>query len=264
MNMSHWEKHADQWSHIQPPLRPSQDVVRRLQDLVGRSSDSVLLLGVTPELADAFDHVLAIDKSAAMIANVWPGDALRKHALRGDWLDIPDADAQFSGVVGDGSPNALSDLGEIRRLFTRIGNLLMPGGRFACRLYERPKTPFSLDDLLESTAGPGILNFHAFKWQLAMHIAELTQGVVPVALILRRFEELLPDRSVLGARTGWPRALIDTIDAYRGSTVAYTFPSRGEIVDALPPGIADVQFQDCGDYDLAPFCPILTFRKNAD
>jgi hypothetical protein len=43
--------------------------------------------------------------------------------------------------------------------------------------------------------------------------------------------------------------------------MAYSFPNRVEFQQALPPGISGVEFQACGDYDLAHCCPILTFRK---
>jgi len=79
--------------------------------------------------------------------------------------------------------------------------------------------------------------------------------------ILQRFNELHPDRDELAQRTGWPRAAIDTIDVYRGSPVMYVFPNRQEFTAALPGGIGDVRFTDCGSYDLANCCPILSFRK---
>jgi len=80
-------------------------------------------------------------------------------------------------------------------------------------------------------------------------------------VIGRRFNEMFQDRDELAQRTGWSRQEIDTIDVYEGSKVVYSFPNRSEVRDALPPGIRDLEFQACGDYDLAHCCPILTFRK---
>lgn len=115
--------------------------------------------------------------------------------------------------------------------------------------------------LLRSSASRGLVNFHAFKWQLAMHIAGYTSSTVRVELISQRFNEMFPDRDELAQRTGWSRKEIDTIDVYQGSPMAYSFPNRVEYQQALPPGISGVEFQACGDYDLAHCCPILTFRK---
>jgi hypothetical protein len=258
--MSHWQKFPTRWSLLKPPLRPDASVVARLQELVGGVAGPVLLLGVTPELAAAFDVVEAVDKSSAMIASVWPGDSPGRTAVEGDWLELAGG-PRFDGVVGDGSLNALTSLDDMGRLLGIVVGLLRPGRGFACRLYERPQIPFSLDDLLASTARPGLMNFHAFKWQLAMHIAEISGATVRVERIGERFNAMFADRDALARRTGWSREEIDTIDVYAGSPLAYTFASRAELARLLPAGIEGTEFQACGSYDLAACCPVLTFRK---
>lgn len=260
--MSHWQKYHARWAQIQPPLRPDQDVVRALKTLTASPSGPVLLLGVTPELADAFDHVHAIDKNPAMIENVWPGDTDVKKAWQGDWLQAPLPSRHFHAVLGDGSLNNVSYPGELKLLLQRARDCLVPHGTFACRLFERPATPYSIADLQQAASGNASINFHAFKWKMAMHIAEKNQAMVPVAAILRLFEELFPDRDQLAHVSGWPRSAIETIDVYRGSPVEYSFPDRREFLDALPDGIRDTNFMACGHYDLAENCPILSFRKN--
>jgi len=259
--MNHWQTYPARWTLLKPPLRPDADVVARVRTLVGGDAASVLLLGVTPELAAAFASVEAVDKSSGMIGALWPGDAPGRRAIEGDWLELAGA-ARFDGVVGDGSPNALTSLDDIGKLFGIVVALLAPGGVFACRLYERPAIPITLDDLQATTARRGVMNFHAFKWQLAMHIAETSSPTVRVERIGQRFNALFPDRDALAERTGWSRAEIDTIDVYAGSPLAYTFPNRVEFSRLLPPGIEGVEFQACGSYDLASCCPMLTFRKS--
>lgn len=260
--MGHWQTYPARWSLLKPPLRPDASVVDRVRELVGAGAAPVLLLGVTPELAAAFPTLEAVDKSPEMIAALWPGDAPGRRASCGDWLDLAGA-PRFQGVVGDGSPNALTSLEEVGRLLEIAASLLLPGGVFACRLYERPAVPFGVDDLLATTNRRGALNFHAFKWQLALHLAEVSSPVVPVARIGERFDALFPDRDALARRTGWSRAEIDTIDVYTGSDLAYVFPNRVEFTRLLPVGIEAAQFQPCGIYDLAACCPMLTFRKAA-
>ena len=258
--MNHWQTFPARWALLKPPLRPDPSVIDCVRSLVGADAAPVLLLGVTPELAAAFAEVEAVDRSAEMIAALWPGDGPRKRAIRGDWLDLG-GEARFAAVVGDGSPNALTSLEDASFLLRIAAELLLPGGTFACRLYERPEVPFTVDDLIETTSRPGVMNFHAFKWQLARHIAEATSPTVQVASILERFAALFPDRAALARRTGWSRAEIDTIDVYAGSPLAYTFPDRIEFTRLLPPGIEGARFLPCGDYDMAACCPILTFRK---
>lgn len=261
--MSHWQKYHARWSQIQSPLRPDQDVVTSMQQIAGAGSLPVLLLGVTPELADAFDRVDAVDRNSAMIANVWPGDSDTKTAIEENWLDIELEPGRYAAVIGDGSLNNVAWPGEMSALLGRVMRWLRPGGTFACRLFERPTGGYSRRHLQRVASEPASINFHAFKWQVAMHLAEERGANVPVASILDLMEELFPDRDALAHTTGWPRTSIDTIDVYRGSSVAYSFPDRKEFMQALPEGATDIRFLACGSYDLASCCPLLTFRRPA-
>lgn len=259
--MSHWQKYHARWAQIQPPLRPNEDVVERLLQLAKPSVRNIVLLGVTPELADAFGTVTAIDKNPAMIANVWPGDSATKAAIEADWLQVELPRTTFDAVIGDGSLNNVSCPEGISILLQRAMDWLVPGGVFACRLFERPADKITADQLLRTAGSKATLNFHAFKWQIAMHIAASAGANVPVSEILRRFNELCPDRDTLAATTGWPRQSIDTIDVYRGSDIVYSFPDRSEFQGTIPTKAVDVGFHAAGTYDLAECCPILSFRK---
>jgi hypothetical protein len=53
-----------------PPLHPDNAVIDEVKRLVGRRQGPILLLGVTPELAHAFDMVQAVDKNSAMVDSV--------------------------------------------------------------------------------------------------------------------------------------------------------------------------------------------------
>ena len=257
---NHWQRFPPRWSRVQPPLRPDHDVVSRLRTLAGTPTGPVLLLGVTPELAEAFTVVCAVDKSAAMIADIWPGDTEQRTAVQGDWLGLDASSGRFAAVVGDGSISVVSSLAEFERLLAIVAERLEPGGRFACRYYERPATPID-EPALRSTIAHGSLNFHAFKWQLAMHVAAKEGATVRAQRIADCFNALCPDREALAVRTGWSRDDIDMIDVYEGSTVAYVFADRAEVVHRLPANVEGVEFVACGSYDLASCCPILTFRK---
>ena len=97
--MSHWHKYHARWAQIAPPLRPDQDVVEYVRALAGGDAGRVLLLGVTSELADAFEKVYAADKNPAMVANVWPGDTPTKKAVVADWLDLDPSIGPFAAVA---------------------------------------------------------------------------------------------------------------------------------------------------------------------
>lgn len=258
---NHWEMNPRHWSRIEPPLRPDAEVTRTFQRLAGGPAARVLLLGVTSELANAFESVQAIDKSGNMISKVWPGDSASKQALQGNWLEMPVPDQPFDAVIGDGCLSNLDYPHDVREVLQRALHCLRPGGKFVSRLFERPDAPQSREALLATGSAPASINFHAFKWQLAMHLSGVTQATVPVPEILALFNELFPDRAALAARTGWPRELIDLVDVYRDSEVRFTFMTRREILAVLPPGITDLRFDDCSDYDLAECCPMLSFAR---
>src|SRR3954469_13402114 len=83
--LAHWNRHAEQWRRVGPPLRPTAEDVAYLRDRVaavhlqasGRPArPRALLLGVTPEYASAEWRpeldLLAVDRSQGMIDEVWP------------------------------------------------------------------------------------------------------------------------------------------------------------------------------------------------
>lgn len=257
--MSHWQRYHARWSQIQPPLRPDPDVINAVRAYAG--TGHTLLLGVTPELADVFDHLDAVDQNPAMIANVWPGDTTHKKAIEGNWLEIERPIGAYAAVIGDGSLNNLAWRSGIARVLERAMRWLRPGGHFVCRVFERPPDGYSRRHLLRIASETANINFHAFKWQVAMHLAQERGANVPVASILDLINELFPNRDNLARVTGWPRQAIDTIDIYQGSHVSYSFPDRREFLEALPLNAVDVTFTPCGSYDLAACCPILTFHK---
>jgi hypothetical protein len=259
--MSHWQEYPACWANVRPPLRPTADVINRIVALAGSQSHPVLLLGVTSELAQAFEQVYAVDKCSAMIAKVWPGDQAQKQALCANWLDLAGMDDRFAAIIGDGSLNNLVYPHEMTLLLARLIPFLRAGGRFVCRLFERPQRPITLSDLRTSASGKTGIGFHGFKLQLAMYLAEVNGASIPVALILRRFNEVFPDRDELAARSGWTRPVIDTMDLYKESAVVYAFPNRQEFRAILPQNIKDIRFESCGTYDLSQCCPILAFEK---
>lgn len=258
---NHWQTYHRRWSGLEAPLRPNAEICSAIVDLVGGKTHRILLLGVTPELALSFDTVVALDKSATMIANIWPGDSTSRRAIEADWLRLDGSLGTFSAVIGDGSCNTLAYPDEVRRVLANVRDHLEPGGRFVCRLYARPDTPWSWDELVAEAVKPVQVNFHAFKWKLAMRIAADTEPSVPVLRILDRFGHHFPDREKLAQATGWDRSIIDMIDTYRGSNAVYCFPTRSEFLDCLPPGLVNAGFHPSGTYDLAADCPIFACEK---
>lgn len=262
MSDSHWAKFHSLWAQYTPPLRPNHEVVNALRSAIAGHDENVLLLGVTPELADAGRHVTALDSSEMMIATVWPGDSARRQAFKGDWLAMPFADGKFSGAIGDGSLSPMSWPDGQRRIFAELARVLRPGGRLVIRLFKQPDRGEPLAGVVASAWAGEIRNFHAFKWRLAMAlVAASSTPNLTVQAILAAFEREFPDRRKLAAATGWPMAQIDTIDVYRGSAEVYSFMTLEQIRQTMPPAFTNPRLLDAGSYELAERCPLLITER---
>jgi SAM-dependent methyltransferase len=259
---SHWAKFHSLWAQYTPPLRPNHEVANAVRSVIAGHDENVLLLGVTPELADAGRHVTALDSSEMMIAAVWPGDTAHRRAVKGDWLAMPFADGTFSAAIGDGSLSAFAWPDGHRQIFSQLARVLRPGGRLVIRLFQQPERGEPLTGVVASAWAGEIRNFHAFKWRLAMALVAASAGPnLPVQAILATFEHEFPNRQKLAAATGWPMGQIDTIDVYRGSREVYSFMTLEQIRQTMPPTLANLQLQDSGSYELAERCPLLIVER---
>ena len=258
MNQDGWDGFHRRWSRLKPPLRANAEVVAAIGQAIAGHDGRALLLGVTPELADIARTTVAVDFSEAMIAHIWPGDSETRRALHGDWLALPPvAPPALSAVIGDGSLNVI-DYADYPALFVQLERVLAQGARLAVRVYRTPEPCDSIEQVRDKTLAGGAGGFHALKWRLAMAIAaEARDPRVPVSLIHHVFQQVFPDRVLLSAATGWSREDIDEIDAYAGSNAVYSFPTRRELLAALPRNFQNVRFTRSGRYELAECCPIL-------
>ena len=259
--MTHWTEYARRAQIYGPPLRPAPDAVMVTQEAVGTGRGTVLLLGVTPELASAFDDVIAVDKNQAMIDTAWPGDTRAKSARCADWLEMDLPPGSVRAVVGDGSLNNLPTIALAAAVMQRSQQWLIPGGRFVCRVFERPDIPFGTADLHAYPDRSPDRNFHALKWMIAMTLAQAGSATVAVEDIRAAFNDLFPDRDRLAAATGWHPAVIDTIDVYENSPLAYCFPNRAELRLAIPRDAKDIRFLASGRYPLSERCPLVCFTR---
>jgi SAM-dependent methyltransferase len=225
-------------------------------------SDKVLLLGVTPELADLGTDLTAVDRNDSMVKHIWPGDHGTRRAQIGDWQNLQLGSSKFSSCIGDGSLNAVTFPEDVTRIFRGVADALQPGGRFVCRLYATPDRCEGLDDVHAAAMNGGIRSFHALKWRVAMATAA-AQGNpnIPVTAILDSFERLVPDRDRLTQRCGWLREIIDTIDVYRNATDIYCFPTAAQFLSLVPPPFANPRLVNSGTYELAERCPLLVMDR---
>lgn len=258
----HWDGFLRAFSRMRPPLRPDADVVAAFRVLVRDCADPMLLLGVTPELADLSPNLLAIDRTQAMLDSVWPGDTKQRRALVGNWLKLRLPSASFASVICDGGAMAFPYPGLPTKLLREVANVLIPGGRFVCRVFSSPEQGETLEAVRAACERGEVGNVHALKWRVAMAIGHERGGPnIPVSDIRDVFERWFPDRAALAAKTGWPADEIDTIDSYAGSSSVYGFATRSQLLAIVPPELVNARFVEAGSYELAERCPLFVMER---
>lgn len=265
-----WNRYSTQWRFLKAPLSPcAEDIALREQAIARHSptrrSLSALLLGVTPQLAlkrwKPALNIFAVDNTMAMIANVWPGNTVRRKVIRGDWLRLPLRDACMDVALIDGGLPAISFPVAHTALAKELYRVLKPGGLFVARIFARPDKTEPVDAVLSATRKRKIGGFHAFKWRLAMSLqGENTAQGVRLDDIWHCCDRHFRDHTELQQLTGWPVDEIRTIDAYRGNTASYHFPTVREFIECFS-ALACIE-RTCGTYELAERCPILVFRRD--
>ena len=264
----HWPSYARRWALLGPPLRPSPEDIVLAEAAVAEhmpANARALVLGTTLELIamrwPAGTQVIAIDRSAAMIAEIARTTSAPATFVQAEWTALPIATASVAAVVGDGSATCIAYPHAYHQLADELARVLVPSGEAVLRLFAAPPQRESLTQIAADLAARPMASFHAFKWRIAMAIA--TAGNVAVVDILRAFDEVVPDRAALAAHTGWSPEVIATIDAYRTSNVEYSFPTADETIAAFAPRFA-IRAIHTPTYELGDRCPTIVLRAIAE
>jgi hypothetical protein len=253
------QKHSNNWDKLKAPARPTESVVNDFKSLVPEGP--IYLLGVTPEIANAYDNVLAVDRDTKMIENVWPGDTETKMAVNASWETFLPG-KKFNGIIGDVALTLLADKRHISAFNQKALNMLNIGGTMAQRIFHKPSTPITRDMLIDMLSKPATINFNAFKWMMFMCYAEETHSKIKLRNILKLFNQICPVREFAAKDTGWSIDDINTIDLYKDSDWEVIVMSKKEWLETVPKGATNTKFTYQTDYDLAELCPILSFSKD--
>jgi SAM-dependent methyltransferase len=267
----HWSDAAYHWRHYGSPLRPCAADVRVMEALVRRAHAGhrgrglrVLLLGVTPEIAQMAwpegTQLLAVDRSPAMIEHVWPGDvAGRRKVVCGDWFDLANEANRFDVVIGDGTFSILGFPRQYRELAAVALRVLASGGVLIARYFlqaARREAPHAvIDDLVAHR----IASFDAFKLRLAMAMQERAEEGVRMGDVFAAWSAARIDCAALLAKTGWVTEVVETIRPWEGKDARLSFPRAAEM-DAVLDEYFEREQEHRLDYELGERCPIASFR----
>lgn len=262
MGRSHWSEIHRVWALYAPPLRPDREVVAEMRRQIGAPAGRVLLLGVTPELANVAPELFAIDRNTAMVAHLWPGNTASRRVVVGDWLNGNFCAGSFATCIGDGSLNAVSFPGEFALLCGALEEVLREGGRIVFRVFLSPARSEDVETIRQSALHGEIGNFHAFKWRLAAAVAARAgRPDIPMGEVFDAFDGMFPDRDALAKATGWPQAEIETVTFLKGSRSISSFPTREQLLSAASTIFSRTRLVPAGGYELAERCPLLVAEK---
>jgi SAM-dependent methyltransferase len=258
---THWARHLRHWELLGPPLRPHRDVVDRVLSLIGSGTTPCLLLGSTVEYAALRSRVISVDATFPMVAGLWRHGDPSRLGIQADWTCMPIRPQTFSHVLGDGSLNAIP-WATLPLLFDEVRRVLQPRGILIARVFCRPETAETPEDIRRDVVRGRAGSFHALKWRVAMSmLGDEEQSDIAVKNIRRAVMAAYPDREELCRITGWVRAEVGTLDVYETSDAIYNFPTEAMIVALLRRWFAEVELVRCGTYPLAERCPVIVARE---
>jgi SAM-dependent methyltransferase len=267
----YWDALAHQFQYQQPPLRPCAEDIGIMRKIVGewnprhgRPQIKVLLFGVTPEIVNlgwpSGTHLLAVEKSQAMIDVVWPGEIQgQRKAIRGNWFNLDIEDHSFDFVIGDGFLTSLAYPDQYLQMARSIFRWLKPDGLMIARLFASPEKKETLQNILADLKANRISKFDILKWRLAMAIQKNIHQGVAVGDIYRAWMNIGKEIPFFPANTGWRPETMNTIKLYEGRTNAYTFPTVAELNAVFSSAFEPVS-TTFPQYDFGHCCPILARR----
>lgn len=269
-----WKRHARQWTHVGPPLRPSPEdlavpraTIAEWIAVSGRTDPSILVMGVTPELCamrpEPDGRAIAVDQSIDMIRSVWPGRAsARDHAVSANWRFLPLATRSIDLVLGDGFMTNLPYPTGYASSLAEMHRLLRTGGRCVIRCFVQPDGHEMIGDVFSDLSGGRIGNFHVLKWRLAMALQPDARRGVPVKEIWNTLLREWGRVDLLSERFGWPLAEVRTIDAYGDVETRYSFPTLAQTRESFAAAGFHVVGTATPSYELGERCPTFVLASH--
>ena len=268
---NHWEKHAKQWKLVGQPLKPSRQdtdcfsaIVRRHVEAWDGDVPMALLLGVTPEIAHMSwpegTRLVAADYSSQMIRAVWSmQNQSDRLAFSSDWCSLPLPDHAAGIVIGDGCFTLLPYPDGYQELAREVRRVLQGDGLLIVRFFVSADDAATPETVHAQLLAGEIGNFHIFKFRLAIALQQSAVDGVCVGDVWDNWNAQGYDIEALAAQLNWQPEVIRTIDAYRGMSARYTYPTVDEAETAMSPWFERVT-QYNHDYEFGENCPTLVLK----
>ncbi len=268
-----WRKHAGLWQHVGQPLRPTPYDTRVMERYVARCHAAnnnralnALMLGVTVEIATMRwprgTQLLALDRSWSMVAGIWPGDDETRCAIVGDWLRPPLRAQTWDVIAADGALNMLPEASAYAPLLDLLRGLQRRGGHMVMRAFVRPDIEETAGAVFAALCDGRIGNFNIFKFRLAMALQGSFETGIARDAVWQAWDAERGTATRTCARLAWPSATVQTIEAFRGVTDRFSFPTLAELRTALDPGFIE-RACEVPDYEMGDRCPTLWLQARA-
>lgn len=267
-----WANWARRWALLGQPMRPTPHDIEYYQDVLrshsGVAAPRALMLGVTPEIATQAwperTNLTAIDQSRGMIEAVWPRDQVLvpSQTIEADWLAMPVPDASQDIVIGDGCYTAMPTLASGDALLAEARRVLAPEGLLVQRVFVGSEVAIPLKQIFEELVEGAFGHFQGFKLKLLANVGRAADASVRLGDVWEAWAKANVDREALVERLGWDRAIIDTIDEYRGNEGRYRMATLPQVLEHFGQHFTVIEHRIL-DYPLAQYCPTLVCRPRS-
>jgi SAM-dependent methyltransferase len=228
-----------------------------MRQLIPADVRTGLLLGVTPEFADLFPQVVAIDRSPDMVGAIWPGDTADRRSVVADWRCMPFEDGAFDAVVCDLGLTLLPYPDELAKGLREVGRVLSPAGTAVFRYTLMPDETVTDDEVLALCEGRDTL-----QWRLPVHLAQHTgRRNILAGEAYAWFEQLVPDRVSFLAERGWTEHHLGGIEMFRDSKMPFSFLQKAEFESFASNYFAGVEWHSSGNYPMAELNPFVRLSR---
>ncbi|MEQ8953187.1 MAG: methyltransferase domain-containing protein [Gammaproteobacteria bacterium] len=265
----YWKAISNRYWSIPPPLRPGdieQALYQSQLDLYvpSMTSPAVLVLGATP-LFHGFDwpagsRLLAADRSADMLRELWPGR--QDQTLQSDWCSLQLPDESQDLILTDGGLSFFDFSGDSRDFADTVGRLLKPQGLLISRTFILDPLSDSDDKLVTAITNRGISNDSELKVALWNLVAVENAGKVALAKTAVRFDSILHSFPSLASDCPWLNAAKESIDAYRDMTECYYLNSVKQISRSFHKAGLELRTEITPQCNLSGNIRMLVFQKS--